>query len=227
MTPQYDRTPSEKGFSLIELMIYLVLFLVILTTLYQMLDSNRATYASGERKMDVQQNARVSMDEITRQLRMAGFYSENFDDPTANDLATPSPIHVATDDALAVFGDADNSDSSSVFMFCLDGTTLRRGKGADAVAASYTCGNGEVLGENVTNLRFTYYDEDSATVPADPAPPFQLDDQAAGAAPDMSDLTERDSVRRVVIEITVSDDVPGQGNQTYTLTSDVRLRNIN
>jgi prepilin-type N-terminal cleavage/methylation domain-containing protein len=54
---------QQKGFSLIELMIYLALFLVILTTLYQMLDTNRATYASGERKMDVQQNARVSMDE--------------------------------------------------------------------------------------------------------------------------------------------------------------------
>jgi hypothetical protein len=43
----------------------------------------------------------------------------------------------------------------------------------------------------------------------------------------MDDLTERDSVRRVVIEITVTDAVPGQGNQTTRLTSDVRLRNIN
>jgi hypothetical protein len=32
-------------------------------------------------------------------------------------------------------------------------------------------------------------------------------------------------VRRIVISVTAQENVPSQGTQTYTLTSDVRIRN--
>jgi Tfp pilus assembly protein PilW len=221
-----NRSSRQNGFSLLETMIYVVLSVVVLTSIYQMLESNRSTYASGESKMNAQQNARVGMDEIARELRMTGYYPQNFDTDPANDL-TLSPIQIATDNALAISGDADGSGSVSVFLFCLDGSVLRRGKAASGALAAYTCSGGETLAENVTSLRFTYYDVNNATLPVTPTPPYQLDGQAPGAVPSLADLTQRGAVRRVVIALTVRRDVPPKGSQIYTLTSDLMLRNVN
>jgi Tfp pilus assembly protein PilW len=217
---------NQKGFGLIELMIYVVLSAIVLTSIYRLLDSNRATYASGESKMNAQQNARVGVDEIDRELRMAGYYPENFDATTANNINL-NTVQVATDRALAVAGDADASGATSVFLYCLDGTTLRRQKGADGVLATYTCSSGETLAENVTNLRFTYYDINNVSLPAVTTPPFALDAQAANVVPTYASVTERGAVRRVVMSLTVQKTVPPKGTQVFTLTSDVRLRNLN
>jgi Tfp pilus assembly protein PilW len=217
---------NQKGVGLIELMIYVVLSVVVLTSIYRLLDSNRATYASGQSKMNAQQNARVGVDEIDRELRMAGYYPENFDVDPANNI-TLNTVQVATDSVLAVAGDADASGSTNVFLFCLDGTVLRRQKGANGVLATYTCSNGETLAENVTSLRFTYYDVNNVSIPATPTPPFALDSQAANVVPTYGSVTDRAAVRRVVMAITVQKAVPPKGTQVYTLTSDVRLRNLN
>jgi hypothetical protein len=92
-------------------------------------------------------------------------------------------------------------------------------------AGSYTCSSGDVLAESVTNLAFAYYDANNNPVPDPPAGPYQLDAQGAGAAPTFANTTQRSAVRRVVITLTARESVPNQPPQTYTLTSDVRLRN--
>jgi len=221
-----EKFGNQKGVGLIELLIYVALSVVVLGSIYRLFDSNRATYASGESKMNAQQNARVGMDEIDRELRMAGYYPENFDADNANNITTAT-VQAATHNSFAVAGDLDGSGSTSVFQFCLDGTVLRRQKGANAVLGTYTCSAGQTLAENVTGLRFTYYDANNATLPASPTPPFALDSQAAGAVPTYGTVTERAAVRRVVVAITVQKDVAPKGTQIYTLTSDVRLRNLN
>jgi Tfp pilus assembly protein PilW len=220
------KSQDQKGFGLVEMLIYVVLSVIVLTSIYRLLDSNRATYASGESKMNAQQNARVGMDEVDRELRMTGYYPENFDADPANNI-TLTPVQLATDNALAVTGDLDGSGTTSVFLFCLDGTVVRRGKAASGTLAAYTCSGGQTLAENVTSLRFTYYNLNNVSVPATPTPPFQLDAQAQGVIPTFTDLTQRGAVRRVVMAITVRKDVPPKGTQIYTLTSDVRLRNLN
>lgn len=228
----FDRSHSQKGFSLIELMIYIAISLVVMTSLYQMLSSNQSTYVSGETKIDVQQNARLAMDEITRQLRMVGYYPENFDDPddVPNLLATDpltNPLQIATDSALAIAGDVDGDGASTIVYFCLDDTTIRRRKDASGDETSYTCTEGDVLGEGISALRFSYYDEDDVPIPNPSDAPYELDGEAAEAVPSFSDVTERSAVRRIVVTITASQEVLRQATQTYTLTSDVRLRNIN
>src|SRR5688572_17691132 len=110
---------NQKGVGLVELLIYVALSVVVLGSIYRLLDSNRATYSSGQSKMNAQQNARVGMDEIDRELRMAGYYPENFDTDNANNITTAT-VQAATNNSLAVAGDLDGSGSTSVFMFCLD-----------------------------------------------------------------------------------------------------------
>jgi len=208
-------------------MIYVVLSLVVLSAIFQMLDSNRATFLNGETRMNVQQNGRVGMDEITRELRMAGYYPENFDSNAGNNLADGRAVQLATQAALAILGDVDGSGASNVFLFCLNASVVRRIKAASGVAAAYTCSGGDILASHVTGLRFTYYDVNNVPIPNPPASTFQLDGQALGAVPSFTTVVQRNGVRRVGITLTVRQDVPRQSPQIYTLTSDVRLRNLN
>jgi len=154
---------------------------------------------------------------------MAGYFPENTDGTIANDLS--NSIQVATESGLAVSGDLDMLGASQVYTFCLDATGLRRVRGAIGAGASYICANGEVMAESVTALRFAYFDSANNPVPNPPGATFNLDAQGLGGAPAFASVTERSAVRRVVIMVTARENVPGQPAQTYTLTSDVRLRN--
>ena len=212
--------------TLIELIIGTAIFLVVLLAAYQVFDASHATYSSGQRKVDVQQNARAAMDELMRQIRVAGYFPENFTIPPP---ATPlvNPIQVAANNALAIYGDVDGSGASNVFLYCLDGTLLRRTRAAQGAAAAYTCASGDIVADNITSLSFTYFDANNNPVPNPPAAPYRLDGEGVGAAPAFASTAERGAVRSVLITLTAQEDVPFQQAQTYTLTSSVRLRNLN
>ena len=247
--------PRAGGFTLIELLIAMSIFLLILLGIYNVFDTNRQTYVSGTRKVDVQQNARVALDQIAREIRMAGYFPENF--PTAT-FANPQPIQIAQNFALAILGDADGSGASKVFLYCLKGTDVIRkwtalaGGAVTGPAQAYTCSEenlpnvrvGAVLGENIANtanvigLRFTYYDVNNLPIP-NPMPAskmtaYTLDGEGlnfttgAGATPVFGSTAQRGAVRTVVITVVATESVPGPGQQpqSFTLTSSVRLRNL-
>ena len=213
----------QDGFTMVELLVALSIFMLIVVGILQIFEPSNAANLSSQRKLSVQQNGRVAMDVMVRQIRMAGFFPENFDADNTNDRA--NSVQLATNAALVVAGDLDGSGASSAFLFCLDASGLRRVKGAIGAGASYTCAGGDILAESVTSLSFAYYDGANAPVPNPPAAPYALDAQAVGAAPSFANAAERLAVRRVVITLTARESVPNQPTQTYTLTSDVRLRN--
>jgi prepilin-type N-terminal cleavage/methylation domain-containing protein len=217
------RRRIEAGFTLVEVLVALSIFLLILMGIMQVFEPSNLAYQTSQRKVDVQQNGRVAMDTIVRQVRMAGYFPENLDTNTANDQE--NSVEIATDRALGIAGDLDGSGATNTFFFCLDSGGLRRVRGARGAAGSYTCSNGAVLAESVTNLGFTYYDANNAPVPNPPTGPYALDAQAVGGAPSFASTTQRAAVRRIVITLTARESVPNQPAQTYTLTSDVRLRN--
>jgi type IV pilus assembly protein PilW len=221
MAPRARSGP--QGFTIVEVLVALSIFLLILMGIMQVFEPSNLAYQASQRKLNVQQNGRVAMDVMVRQIRMAGYFPENIDINVANDQT--NSVEIATDQALAIAGDLDGSGASSAFFFCLDSGGLRRVRGARGAAASYTCGSGEVLAESVTSLGFAYYDANNNPVPNPPTGPYQLDSQAAGAVPSFANTAQRAAVRRVVITLTARENVPNQPPQTYTLTSDVRLRN--
>jgi prepilin-type N-terminal cleavage/methylation domain-containing protein len=220
---------SQKGLTMIEVLVSLMIFLVVLLAIYQLFDTSHATYASGTRKQDVQQQARMAMDEIVKRVRMAGYFPENFAAvPAVPALA--NRIRVGAANGLAVYGDMDQTGASKIFLFCFDGSSIRANTGAFNNANSYTCNQGDVLADNVTALSFQYFTAATPTAapinpPALLAPP--LDGQGLGATPDMTTTTARDSVETVIITLTARETVIHQDPQTYTLTSTVRLRNAN
>jgi prepilin-type N-terminal cleavage/methylation domain-containing protein len=220
---------GQDGFTLAELLVAMTIFLLVLMGILELWTPSTAVYLSSQRRLDVQQNARVAMDVIVRQIRMAGYFPENVlnTDP-ADDVA--NPIQIATNTALAIAGNLDGvGATSSGFLFCYDGASLRRIKGALGVNATYQCSNGDILAESVTSLSFAYFDANNTPVPNPPTTPYQLDAQNVGAAPTFVDTTERSTVRRIVITLTAretsgSQSTAGQ-SAIYTLSSDVRLRN--
>jgi type IV pilus assembly protein PilW len=212
----------QDGFTLVELMVAMSIFLLILVGIFQVFDPSRNAYQVSTRKLDVQQNARVAMDRMARQLRMTGYFPENLVPNPVNPLS--NSIQVATDSAISVAGDLDELGTSSAYTFCLNGG-LRRVSGAIGAAGSYTCAGGQLMAESVTALSFAYFDSANNPVPNPPGAPFNLDAQGLGAAPSFATVAQRSIVRRIVIAVTAQENVPSQGIQTYTLTSDVRIRN--
>jgi type IV pilus assembly protein PilW len=222
MRPALPR--GQDGFTMVEVLTALSIFLLILMGIFQVFEPSNVAYQSSTRKLDVQQNARVAMDMMVRQIRMTGYFPENIATPPANPLLV-NKLEIATDAALAIAGDLDNSGTTSAFFFCFDSAGLKVVKGARGNAATYTCSNGNVMAESVRSLSFAYYDANNAPVPNPPTTPYQLDGQVAGAAPSFANTTQRGAVQRIVIMLTARETVPNQPAQTYTLTSDVRLRN--
>ena len=214
---------GHEGFTAVEVIVAVGIFLLILVGIMQIFEPSSLGYPSVQRPLQPRRNGRVAMEVMARQIRMAGYFPENIDTDRANDQA--NAVEIGTGTALAVAGDLDGSGVSSTFLFCLDGTGLRRVQGARGVPASYTCRSGGVLADGVSRLAFAYYDADNNPVPNPPAPSFELDGQALGMPPSFTPMAQRGAVRRVVITLTATEAVPNQPPQTYTLTSDVRLRN--
>ena len=268
------KIPSrQQGFSLIELVIGMAIFLLVLLAIYQLFDTGSATYRSGQRKVDVQQNARVALDEIVRQLRVAGYYPENYDaslgaTAPGNDLVNPRALHVATSTGLAVYGDLDATcdltqaqlpgqscqpNSSSVFLYCVETDKpnrkvyVRRIKGPAGNANSYKCvanpgpgvasdilaeladltyaSNSDAIIDGTAWLTFTYYNATNTLIPV-PAN-NGLDNEPLGVAPAFLSTTNRGIVRTVVVTLVLREEMAHQAPQIYSLTSSIRLRNIN
>lgn len=219
----------RKGLTMIEVLVSLTIFVVVLLAVYQLFDTSHATYQSGTRKQDVQQQARLAMDEMVRALRMAGYVPENYDADPANDLSLTARLHVGTANAIAAFGSLEGGVQSTVFLFCQSGATLLKKVTANTTATAYTCDNADVLADNVSLLRFTYFDANGTQVATD------LDGKTLGAALDLAPRTARDGVRTIAVTLQITEQVvphavgvtPRQPDQVYTLTSTVRLRNLN
>lgn len=224
MTP--DRSANcQRGFTVLEALVSLAIFLAVVTAVLSSYTPSRQLYVRGQHRADVQQNARLAMAEMARQIRMAGYFPENYTVPEPATMVE-NPVRLATNDALAIYGDIESSGASEVMLYCLDGSTLRRSRGALDSVASYTCAGGDPIAENVTDLSFVYYDAEGNPVPDPPAGSYALDGELPGAIAEVDDVTQRETVRRILVALTTESDAPGRGPQVFTVTSNVWLRNV-
>ena len=213
----------RSGFTVVEVLVAVCIFGLILFGIMQVFEPTTLAYPSAQRTASAQRNGRTAMDVMAREIRMAGYFPENADKTDENDQS--NAIEVATNAALAVAGDLDGTGATSTFLFCLDAGTLRRVHGPRGAASSYSCRGGSVLAERINRLAFVYYDAADTPLPNPPTGAYDLDGQAIGVVPSFATATERGAIRRIAITLTATEAVPNQPSQTYTLTSDVRLRN--
>jgi type II secretory pathway pseudopilin PulG len=213
---------AGKGFTILEAMVATAIFMVVMYGVYVIYDVGERNYVSGSRKWDVQSQARVAIERMARELRMAGYASPKLTDP----------IVIATNDTVAFHADVDGSGAKYITYSRRDcsgnlGTTLFRNVYNAGTNPRY-CG-GDPFIENINGLTFTYYELNNVPIPYPLTSTYQLDSQAhtVGTGTFTTPATggQRDSVRQVKISLTVSETAGGK-TFPFTISTDVALRNL-
>jgi len=122
---------SQRGTSLIELMIVILILMIILTAVFEVINVAQQRTTTEQSKLDVLQQGREFMDQMSRDLHQAGYPSpRNFlgtgvltASPTYNDSKTAVGIVKVSDGDLWFEGDVDGSGSVSVVHYHLDTST--------------------------------------------------------------------------------------------------------
>lgn len=145
---------NHDGFTLPEMLISAVVFTIVLLAVYLMLMTNQITYARGENKVEIQQNARVAMRRMAREIRMAGY------DPSS---ASTTAIQAANANSITFIADLDGNDVSDRITYRLQGNQVIRDS-ASWGGGAWTPSVSSELADSVSALSFAYFDStDTAT----------------------------------------------------------------
>ena len=197
---------SDRGFTLVELLIAMAVGLVLLGAMYGVFSMHNKTFGTQEQIAEMQQNARAAMDMMTREIRMAGY------DPIGSAgarivSAASSSINftldiTSTSNPGTPDGDtADPNEHITYSLYTVDGIQ-KLGRKSTASAGN------QPVAEHVQSLAFQYWDANGNTT------------------------TTAADIRRIQIAITVQTAKPdpdyttNSGYRTYTLTSIITPRNL-
>ncbi len=193
---------SEKGFTLVELLVAILASLVVLGAIAATFIIQDRSYNRESQVVDMQENARAGMHMITQLLAMAGY------DPTGT--AGAGLVTAASDEirftmdlnGSGVIGDEITGEADEDITFALDTSDLQLTM------------DDQPLAENIPpdGLVFSYFDSNDNQL----STPLTAEDRA--------------SVTRVTIQLTArtqdpDPDYPG-GYRTRTLTSEVLVANL-
>jgi prepilin-type N-terminal cleavage/methylation domain-containing protein len=214
------------GFSLLEVLIVGALFSIVIAGVYLLYVTMQGTLTRGEMKADLQQNARVGLDRIVQELRMAGFDPQN---ALGNvPVQRYNEIRAAGNNCVSFVTyrtHEDGTDRSVRLTYSLDGTRLRR-REDDWNPGSNVFGSVSTtpVAESVSQLGFTYYDAFNRILKPSGA---VMGGCPPGSSPSMAllDATQAAQVRRVSISLRTLESRPNLPPESYTLTSHVYLRN--
>ncbi|MFC1868886.1 PilW family protein [Thermodesulfobacteriota bacterium] len=144
---------NEKGFTLSELLVAMVIALIVMASGYSMYMSQQKAYEITESVSGLQQNLRAAMFFLERELRMAGY------NPTR---ATSGAFTFTNITATSVTFTTDSETEDGVlgtgetvtYSFNSADNTLRREAGS---------GGAQVVADNITGLSLVYLNKDGGT----------------------------------------------------------------
>jgi len=148
------QTTSREGFTLIEMVVALGLSLVTVTGVYSLYVSELRAQNVREDRLEMQQQARVVIDVVSRELLMAGFDPRgvNKDVDLTNDFQgiTYHPDRLTIKADLNGNGLIADPNESIIFVYDAKTHTLRRNTG----------GGNQPFGENIESVLVQYYDQE-------------------------------------------------------------------
>jgi type II secretory pathway component PulJ len=229
--------------TLVETLIGALIFAFVATGVYMLYTTMQNTMSRGELMSDLQQNARIGLAQMVQEIRMAGY------DPSGAiplvTLAPKAPIRAATANCLSfVASEKDTADRdkdgnkdedwSVQITYDLSGSTLRRRvdpwNATDAfLGDAFAGGSAQPLAGSMNVLAFTYYDANNQVLtPAAWTSTQRCPPDASASAQSIVQLTFDHMllIRRVAISLKAQGSRPGVFSEFFTLTSDVRLRNL-
>lgn len=223
-------THNEKGVTLVELLVALVIAAITLAGVYRVFISQTRSYAVQDQVMEVQQSVRSAMEIMLRDLRMAGFDDDN---PTSP-YTIPTAITTVGTNSIAVNYEyfnkyrTPNQYESHRVTYAVNGSSqLTRTLNVTAAVAPVPNPSTEILLDNVGALTFTYGIDNNMDL--------VMDDQNGDGIINASDYVAAGAVgtaRVVAIRVTLTGG-PSPTNvdvakivSPRTLVSAVTLRNI-
>jgi len=221
-------THNEKGVTLVELLVALVIAAITLAGVYRVFISQTRSYAVQDQVMEVQQSVRSAMEIMLRDLRMTGFDDDN---PTSP-YTVPTAITTVGTNSIAVNYEYYNStliqyESHRVTYAINASSQLTRTINVTATVPPVPNPRTEALLDNVSALVFTYgIDANNDKI---------MDDQNGDGIINAADYVAAASVGTatvVAVRVTLTGG-PNPTNQDIakvvsprTLVSAVTLRNI-
>jgi len=218
----------NRGFTLVELLIYIALFGVLSTVIYNLFIQNFKTHFSQQNSMAMTQDLRASLGLIFRELRLAGYdpqgsANSRFLDDTDDRYDTDADsIHFTMDinndtDGYTPDGNlfhadepnkADANEDINYYLYTSGGIKkLGRRTGSS--------GNPQPVAENISGLTFTYTFADGGT-----GVPDETDGDAT------NDLDDIRSVQITVTAETAENDPLTKQKKTKAYTTMVKIRNL-
>jgi prepilin-type N-terminal cleavage/methylation domain-containing protein len=217
----------SRGFTLLETLITTALFSIVIVGVYLLYTTMQNTLTRGELKTDLQQNARIAMDRMVQEIRMAGYDPSGAIPVVA--LPPQAAVRAASGGCLSFIAYNPTSGASAQITYYLDGTDIRRREDPwDVTDHAFSGGSGQPLAESVSLLTFRYYDAYNGVITLLPITSTQRCPPEAGAPAQSMvqlDYVQMKQVRRVGITLQTRDSRPGVFPELFTLTSDVLLRN--
>lgn len=205
-----DTADRQAGFSLVELLITALILTVVLFAIYLMYETNMTTATWGNKKAELQQNARVALDMMEREIRMAGYDPSNASGGAIQCTTLSSTDCSATALTFIMGVDDDNNNATPdttqkvQYTFNAGPQTITRSLWSWNGAWNSVTTN-EVVADGVSSLSLTYCDNAQPT------------NNCSGLSPAQ--------VKRITIAITASGKA-GSKTETFTFASDARLRNL-
>lgn len=193
---------SQKGFTLVDLLIALAISSLLLVAIYNIFISQQKIYGVREQIAEMQQNARAAIDLLDRELRMAGY------DPTG---AAGAGILVATATTIQftmdLNGDGDSTDPGENVTYSLVDFD---GDGDQDLVRNTGSGN-QLVAENIQSLNFLYTLANGATTPT----PAILNQIRVIQVSLTAQTAKRDR-----------DYSKNNGYRTFKLTTEIEVRNM-
>jgi len=131
------KSRKDKGVTLIELLIALVLSAMIIAALYRTFVSQQRSYAVQEQVADMQQNARVAINRIMREIKMAGFggigwvLTGGVNGPTEVITTPPSKNNIINNSSVTIVGgfkQIKDGNGNPILVTSASGTSVTLGK---------------------------------------------------------------------------------------------------
>jgi type II secretory pathway component PulJ len=219
-----------RGLTLLETLISTAIFSAATAGIFLVYTTMQGTMSQSEMKADLQQNARVGLDRMIQDIRMAGYDPSGIIPQVSNQPR--SAIRAAASGCFSFVADVSASGTADQITYSIDGTVLRRRVDTwDAANQVFSGGSAQPQAEGLHLLTFTYFDaynrvlspaswtSDHHCPPLPPPPPPPVE------AVQQLTFWQMRQIRRISIILRTGDTRPGVASEYFTLTSDVRLRN--
>lgn len=109
---------SLSGFTLIEIMVVMGIFMLLFLVIYQMFLISNKAFTSGDQRLELIQNGRIILDRITRELRQ-GIEVVTILPLTKDDPLLPPPSEI-------IFQDGHDATNIEYLKYSLDNNLLKR-----------------------------------------------------------------------------------------------------